>query len=80
MISYPEFKKLLKAESDLQKRKRLINLRKFQYSQEILKAVMPVYGNDIDYALADLDKARDILVGMKAYSKEVEDGIEEADR
>ena len=80
MISYPEFKKLLKAESDLQKRKRLINLRKFQYSQEILKAVMPVYGNDIDYALAGLDKARDILVGMKAYSKEVEDGIEEADR
>ncbi|MBU5448919.1 hypothetical protein [Blautia sp. MSJ-36] len=80
MISYPEFKKLLKAEPELQKRKRLIKLRKFQYSQEILKAVMPVYGNDIDYALAGLDEARDILVGMKAYSKEVEDSMEEADR
>lgn len=72
MRSYTEFKKLLDAESDLQKRKKFINGRKLQYSQAILKAIMPVYGEDINYALAGLDKARDILIGMRTSSKEVQ--------
>ena len=72
MRSYLEFKKLLKAEPDPQKRERLIEGRGLQYSQEILKAVMPVYGNDIDCALAGLEAARKVLIGMKESAEEVE--------
>ena len=80
MRSYPEFKKLLEEEPDLQKRERLIEGRGLQYSQAILKAVMPVYGNDIDCALDGLENARKVLLTMKESAEEVEHRMEETDR